>query len=51
MDGLADLEKGLAADKLAGWVGKLHKQAVIVTLPKFKMEQRLPLGERCPQWA
>ena len=41
IDGLADLEKDLTADKLAGWVGKLHKQKVIVSLPKFKTEQRV----------
>ncbi len=41
MDGLADLEKDLSADKLAGWVGKLHKQEVIVTLPRFKTTQMM----------
>lgn len=45
IDGLGDLEKDLTADKLAGWIGKLHKQEVIVTLPKFKTEQRVSLGK------
>ncbi len=52
VDGLADLEKGFTADKLAVWVGKLHKQAVIVTLPKFKTEQRVELKNTpIPKWA
>jgi len=45
VDGLADLEKDLTADKLAGWVGKLNKQKVIVGLPKFKTEQRISLKQ------
>ena len=45
VDGLADLEKDLTADKLAGWIGKLHKQEVIVALPKFKTEQRFSLRD------
>ena len=45
VDGLADLEKELTAGKLAGWVGKLSKQEVIVTLPKFKTEQRVSLKQ------
>jgi serpin B len=43
IDGLGDLEKHLTADKLGGWVGKLHMQEVIVSLPKFKTEQRISL--------
>jgi serpin B len=43
-DGLADFEKELDADKLAGWVGKLRQQKVIVSLPKFKTAQRISLG-------
>ncbi len=45
IDGLADLEKELTADKLAGWVGKLYRQKVIVSLPKFKTEQRVSLKQ------
>ncbi len=44
-NGLADLEKDLSADKLAGWVGKLQKQEVIVTVPRFKTEQRVELAD------
>ena len=45
IDGLADLEKDLTADKLAGWVRKLHRQKVMVTLPKFKTTQMMGLRE------
>ena len=45
VDGLADFEKGLTADKLAGWLGKLRKQEVIVSLPKFKTEQRVSMKQ------
>ena len=41
IDGLADLEKDLTADKLAGWIGKLYEQKVIVSLPKFKTTQMM----------
>ena len=43
VDGLADLEKDLTADKVAGWVGKLRRQEVIVTLPKFKTTQQMAM--------
>ncbi len=45
IDGLADLETGLTADKLAGWVGKMHRQKVIVTLPKFKTTQQMGMKD------
>ncbi len=41
IDGLADVEKDLTTDKLAGWIGKLYKQEVVVTLPKFKTTQQM----------
>ena len=44
VDGIADLEKEFTADKLAGWLRKLAKQKVIVTLPKFKTTQRVSLA-------
>ena len=44
VDGLADFEKELTADKLAGWIGKLHQEKVIVSLPKFKTTQRTSLA-------
>ncbi len=43
IDGLADLEKDSSADKLAGWVGKLHTQKVIVSLPKFKTTKQMAM--------
>jgi serpin B len=45
VDGLPDLEKDLTADKLAGWIGKIHTQEVIVTLPKFKTTQQMSMTE------
>jgi serine protease inhibitor len=43
-DGIADFEKGFTDDKLAGWLRKLAKQKVIVSLPKFKATQRVSLA-------
>ncbi len=45
IEGVADLEKDLTADKLDGWIGKLQKQEVIVSLPKFRTEQRVLLAD------
>jgi serpin B len=36
-DGLADLEKDLSADRVAGWHGKLHPTWLTLSLPKFKV--------------
>jgi serpin B len=44
VDGLAGLEKSLTADRLAGWLGKVREQEVIVTLPKFKMTSEFSLN-------
>jgi serpin B len=44
VDGLADFEKDLTADKLTEWVGGLREQKVIVSLPKFKTTQRVSLA-------
>ncbi len=44
VDGMADFDKDFTADKLADWIGKLRKQKVIVTLPKFKTTQRVQLA-------
>jgi serpin B len=41
--GLADLEKSLTADKLAGWLGQARNEDVIVSLPKFKTTAELSL--------
>jgi serpin B len=43
VDGLADLEKGMTADKLAGWIGKIHTEKVIVSLPRFKTTQQMAM--------
>jgi serpin B len=42
-DGLADLEKTLAADKLTDWLSKLREEEVDVALPKFKTTLSLDL--------
>jgi serpin B len=49
VDGLADLEKDFTADKLDGWLHKLHPQEVIVTLPKYKATSRFSLKEKLPE--
>ena len=52
VDGLADFEKDLTADKLAGWVGKLRQQKVIVSLPKFKTDAAgFAAQKRFRRWA
>jgi serpin B len=43
VDGLADFEKGLTEEKLAGWLGKLRSQEVIISFPKFKMTREFSL--------
>ncbi len=45
VDGLADLEKDLTADRLAEWVGKMQRQEVILTLPKFKTTQQMGMRD------
>jgi serpin B len=44
-DGLADLEKSLTPDKLAGWIKALRPYTVDVTLPRFKLTHALSLKE------
>jgi serpin B len=44
VDGLADLEKTLTPDNLAGWLRKLHEREVEVTFPKFRMTQKVELA-------
>ena len=46
VDGLAQLEKKLDAESLAKWLEKAHPAKVQVTLPKFTMRSRLPLGDQ-----
>jgi serpin B len=43
VDTLADLERSLSADKLAGWLDRLREQEVIVSLPKFKATSEFAL--------
>jgi serpin B len=45
VNGLGELEKSLSADKLAGWLGKVHEAEVIVSLPKFKVTSEFSLKE------
>jgi len=44
-DGLAEVEAGLTAGQLDGWIADLVDQEVDVTLPTFEMRQELPLKE------
>jgi serpin B len=44
LDGLADLEKTLTADRLGGWLQKLHEQKVVVGFPRFRTTFRSNLG-------
>jgi serpin B len=44
-DGLATFEQVLTADKLAGWLNKLHKQEVQVTFPRFRTTTEFQLKD------
>jgi serpin B len=44
-DGLADLERALTADRLAGWLGRMRNQSVEVSLPRFKETSRFSLKQ------
>lgn len=46
VDGLAALEKNLAAEKLSGWLGKLRRVKVDTLFPKFKMTSRFDLSSK-----
>jgi serpin B len=43
VDGLAQFEKSVTVEKLIGWLGKLHSQEVIVSLPRFKVTAEFQL--------
>jgi serpin B len=43
VDGLAEFEKKLTEANLTGWLGRLRKQEVIVTLPRFKTTREFML--------
>jgi serpin B len=45
VDGLADVEKALTADKVAGWAQKVHPRKVKVTMPKFECTTSFSLAE------
>jgi serpin B len=45
IDGLAELEKSLTADKLAGWLSKAREEEVVVSLPKFKATSEFSLKD------
>jgi serpin B len=45
VDGLADFEKNLTAEKLAGWLGRLREQEVVVSLPRFKVTAEFSLKD------
>jgi len=42
-DGLADIEKDLSPDKLAGWLKKMRTQRVDVVLPRFQVTAEFDL--------
>ena len=44
-DGLAALEASLSAEKVADWLGKLHRREVRVALPRFKTTAEFSLRD------
>jgi serpin B len=42
--GIGALEKGLTADSLSNWLSRIQKREVIVSVPKFRMTQKLDMG-------
>jgi len=45
VDGLTALEKSLTARSLRGWLKKLRRRRVLVTLPRFKLTTRFQLND------
>lgn len=43
--GLADLEKSLTPESVAGWLGNLTVRKVEISLPKFRVESKFSLAE------
>jgi len=43
-DGLSDFEKKLTAKSLSGWLSRLAKRKVIVSVPKFKMTSQFSMA-------
>jgi serpin B len=46
VDGLADLEKSLTAEKMDGWIKSLKGRMVHLALPKFKMTTQFQLADQ-----
>jgi len=44
IDGLADFEKTLTAERLSRWLARFSKREVIVSIPKFKMTSQFSLS-------
>ena len=42
--GLGDFEKEFTIENLSGWLGRIRKQKVIVSVPKFKLTSGFELG-------
>ncbi len=45
INGVADFEKKLTSENLSRWMGELHKQKVVVSVPRFKMTQQFGLAD------
>jgi serpin B len=45
VDGLAEFERTLAADKLVDWLARLHRVEVQVALPKYQLTEQFKLNE------
>jgi serpin B len=45
IDGVVDLEKKLTSENLSRWLGELHKQKVVVSIPRFKMTEQFSLAD------
>ncbi len=45
VEGLAELEKTLTAERLKAWIGAAHSQKVQVTLPKFRLTGEFMLAD------
>ncbi len=45
VDGLADLERTLTAEKFGAYLGQLHDDQVNVSIPKFRMTEELQLAK------
>jgi len=46
VEGLADLESSLTADRVAGWLSRLREQEVVVSLPRFQTTAEFRLRDQ-----